>query len=80
VSNIEHHTTSPKFILAAMESFAQILSVEMDDGDGVMVRFSDGTVAGYVAEELLELRPCRPQFKEVAPTVTLDTSNTSSSI
>jgi len=31
----------------------------MDGKDGVFVTFSDGTSAGYVVEELLELRPKR---------------------
>jgi len=37
----------------------QILTVERDGEDGLIVTFSDGTSAGYVAEELLELRPFR---------------------
>jgi hypothetical protein len=37
----------------------QILTVERDGEDGLLVAFSDGTIAGYVAEELLELRPFR---------------------
>ena len=37
----------------------QILTVERDGGDGLLVTFSDGTIAGYVTEELLELRPFR---------------------
>jgi len=37
----------------------QILTVEKDDGDGMVATFSDGTTAGYVAEELLKLRPKR---------------------
>jgi hypothetical protein len=36
-----------------------IASVEQDGGDGLIVTFSDGTTAGYVVEELLELRPAR---------------------
>jgi hypothetical protein len=36
-----------------------VLTVEKDDGDGLIVNFSDGTTAGYVAEELLQLRPHR---------------------
>jgi hypothetical protein len=37
-----------------------MLNVELDEGkDGLIVKFSDGTVAGYVIEELLELRPHR---------------------
>ena len=37
----------------------RILTVELEDMDGLLVTFSDGTVAGYVTEELLELRPFR---------------------
>jgi hypothetical protein len=36
-----------------------ILTAECDDEDGLIVTFSDGTSAGYVTEELLELRPFR---------------------
>jgi hypothetical protein len=42
-----------------MSDQIQILTVEKDDGDGLITTFSDGTTAGYVAEELLELRPER---------------------
>jgi len=37
----------------------RILAVEQDGVDGVFVTFSDGTSAGYLVEELLELRPKR---------------------
>jgi hypothetical protein len=37
----------------------QILTVKRDGEDGLLVTFSDGTITGYVTEELLELRPCR---------------------
>jgi hypothetical protein len=37
----------------------ELLTVEKDDGDGFIATFSDGTTAGYVAEELLKLRPER---------------------
>jgi len=37
----------------------KILTVKRDDGDGIFVTFSDGTCAGYVAEEMLTLRPSR---------------------
>jgi len=42
-----------------MTNPVQILVAEMDGKDGVFVTFSDGTSAGYVVEELLELRPKR---------------------
>ena len=41
----------------------KIVHVELDDDDGILVTFSDGTFAGYVAEDLLDLRPIR----EVVP-------------
>jgi len=37
----------------------RILTVEREGDDGLIVTFSDGTTAGYVTEELLELRPFR---------------------
>lgn len=37
----------------------KILTAERDGDDGLIVTFSDGTSAAYVAEELLELRPDR---------------------
>jgi hypothetical protein len=41
-----------------------ILSVEKDGEDGVIVSYSDGTICGYLAQELLELRPCRECVKK----------------
>jgi hypothetical protein len=41
----------------------QIVKVEKDGPDGILVTFSDGTIAGYVAEELIELRPIRERVK-----------------
>ena len=41
-----------------------ILKVEKDGKDGLIVTFSDGTIAGYVVEELLLLRPQREAVKE----------------
>ena len=42
----------------------KILKVEKDGEDGVLVTFSDGTLAGYVVDELLLLRPIREVVKE----------------
>ena len=47
-----------------MPDKTRILKVEMDSHDGLLVTFSDGTIAGYVVEELLALRPGRERFKE----------------
>jgi hypothetical protein len=41
-----------------------ILTVEKDGEDGLIVTFSDGTVAGYVVEELLLLRPLRERIEK----------------
>ena len=46
-----------------MESAIQILAIELDGVDGIMVTFSDGTTAGYVVEELLDLRPVRERVR-----------------
>ena len=41
----------------------EIVNVEQDGKDGILVTFSDETIAGYVAEELIELRPIRDTLK-----------------
>ena len=51
-------------ILTAMAEQIRILSAEKDDVDGLIVTFSDGTTAGYVVEELLDLRPIREPVEE----------------
>jgi hypothetical protein len=48
-----------------MPDSIQILTVEKDDGDGLIATFTDGTTAGFVAEELLKLRPERELTDEV---------------
>jgi hypothetical protein len=45
--------------LSFIDTSIGIVAVEKDSQDGILVTFSDGTVAGYVAEELLLLRPLR---------------------
>jgi hypothetical protein len=45
--------------LSSIDTSIGIVAVEKDSQDGILVTFSDGTVAGYVAEELLHLRPLR---------------------
>ena len=47
-----------------MQDEIRILDVESDAGDGVIVTFSDGTIGGYVVEELLELRPYREPIRK----------------
>ncbi len=41
-----------------------IETVVRDGDDGFIVTFSDGTTAGYVAEEMLELRPWREPIEK----------------
>jgi hypothetical protein len=47
-----------------MDANIRILMVAKDGEDGLIVKFSDGTLGGYVVEELLELRPCREPIEE----------------
>jgi hypothetical protein len=42
----------------------KILSAERDGEDGILVKFSDGTITGYVVEELLSLRPLWEKVEE----------------
>jgi hypothetical protein len=41
----------------------KMLTAELESDDGLILTFSDGTTAGYVVEELLDLRP----FREPTP-------------
>jgi hypothetical protein len=47
-----------------MADDTKILGVELDGPDGLIITFSDGATGAYVAEELLELRPCREALAE----------------
>jgi hypothetical protein len=51
-------------LLGMMGDDLRIRKVEKDGEDGLVVTFSDGTIAGYVVEELLLLRPCREPVEE----------------
>ena len=57
-------TVRQRGILFAMGNEIHILKVEKDGEDGLIVTFSDGTIGGYVVEELLLLRPIREAVKE----------------
>jgi hypothetical protein len=50
--------------LAVMETTVNIDKVEQDGPDGVLVTFSDGTITGYVVEELLRIRPAREHLRD----------------
>ena len=52
-------------ILISMDTTTRILKIEMDSDDGFIVTFSDKTTAGYVVEELLELRPVRECYENL---------------
>ena len=47
----------------------KILKAEVDGEDGLMVTFTDGTIGGYVVEELLSLRPIRERAEEPADSI-----------
>ena len=44
----------------------EIVKVEQEGPDGVLVTFSDGTIAGYVVEELLDF--CISNFQTLTHT------------
>jgi hypothetical protein len=50
-----------------MAELIRISKVEIEGEDGLIVTFSDGTTAGYVTEELLELRPFREPTESKRP-------------
>jgi hypothetical protein len=45
--------------LTDMAEELRLVKVEKDGEDGLLVTFSDGSLAGYVVEELLAMRPIR---------------------
>jgi hypothetical protein len=59
MSNIAQSAFDASNKVVHMDGDIQIAHVAMDHSDGIIVTFSDGTIAGYVVEELLELRPHR---------------------
>jgi len=63
VSFFEQSAIPSMGIFTAMEDIVRLLAVELDGDDGFVVAFSDGTVDGYVAEELLKLRPYRERLR-----------------
>jgi hypothetical protein len=46
-----------------MKKYVGISALELEGGEGLLVQFTDGTLAGYTVEELLELRPLRERLK-----------------
>jgi hypothetical protein len=54
-----------------MSEQISIVTATRDGQDGLIVTFSDGTLAGYVAEELLDLRPHRESIRGSAANVCL---------
>jgi hypothetical protein len=64
VSKMGRMAEGQQGILYAMDKRISILKVERDGEDGLIVTFSDGTIGGYVVEELIELRPIREHAEE----------------
>jgi hypothetical protein len=62
--NIRHPTKRIVDRLGFMEDEIRFVNVELDGNDGLVVVFSDNTIAGYVPEELLKLRPSRESVEE----------------
>ncbi len=67
LSNFDQTPARKRGTFRSMASEIHIVEVEKDGEDGLLVTFSDGTVGGYVVEELLELRPIREKVKETPP-------------
>jgi len=66
-SRIEQTPAWKRDTFFSMTEEIHILEVERDGEDGLIVTFSDGTVGGYVVEELLQLRPIREAVKKTPP-------------
>jgi len=49
-----------------MKTQIDVIEVERIEGCGILVTFSDGTLAAYVAEELRALRPYRAPIENGA--------------
>jgi len=64
VSEIEQMPAWEPGTLFTMDKYPKIVGVEKDGVDGLIVTFSDGTMGGYVVEELLEIRPIRERVEE----------------
>ncbi len=47
-----------------MSASIHILKVQQDGNDGIIVEFSVYTIAAYVVEELIELRPYREPIND----------------
>ena len=45
-----------------------ILTAEIEDPDGLILTFSDGTTAAFLVEEMLELRPYRESLEDAQET------------
>jgi hypothetical protein len=65
--NIEQTPVWQWITVFSMSTETHIVKVEKDGEDGVIVTFSDGTLGGYVVEELLDLRPIREEVKKTPP-------------
>lgn len=77
LSNIEQSRSVDLKYCVAMDALTKIVRVEVEGDDGLIVTFSDATVAAYVVEELLELRPHRESIESCSTRVVLDHGATS---
>jgi hypothetical protein len=59
MTNTEQFTRSLVRTLPLMDEKIKIVGIEQDGDEGLIVMFSDGTTAAFLAEELIELRPQR---------------------
>lgn len=57
MSNFAQPAVPSGCMLGLMRDGIRLIAVELDGDEGLLVTFSDGTIGGYVVEELLELRP-----------------------
>lgn len=64
MSDTGERTVWSKGTVINMAIGIHVVGVEKGGEGGVVVTYSDGTVAGYVVEELLSLRPTRETIKE----------------
>ncbi len=49
-----------------------ILTAEIEDPDGLILTFSDGTTAAFLVEEMLDLRPYRESMEDAQETADAD--------
>jgi hypothetical protein len=61
VSRLERPAEVTKRSVLPMDGKIRVLTFKIEDPDGMIITFSDGTTAAYLVEELLKLRPHREE-------------------